>query len=188
MHGSAEARIVRLRPRTSQRRPWHRCRARDSRATNGTYRGVVDSPLPPAVARARFAQFVERALHAARDRGMTDADIQRATGVGQSTFHRWRRGAGKGLPELERVRAFCRGVGVSIDEAMAALGVRLGRDAAEPEPPMPPEIRTILRRLADPAVPDQHKIVIREMLIMIADRLDAVGRNTRNTSKRREAS
>jgi transcriptional regulator with XRE-family HTH domain len=116
----------------------------------------------------RFAQFVARTLAGARDRGMTDRDIHAATGVPPSTFHRWQKGQVATAPDLDKVKRFCEGLGVSVTAAMTALGLAPGRDTTEPEPPLPPEIRTILRRLADPNVPESDKLVIREMLRMLA--------------------
>ncbi|WP_415857525.1 helix-turn-helix domain-containing protein [Salinispora arenicola] len=107
---------------------------------------------------------------------MTDKDIAKATGIGPSTFHRWRRGEGRELPEIEKVRAFCAGLGISPAGALAALGLDPSRDNPEPEPPLPPEVRRILRTLADPNVPDADKLVLQEMLKMLADRADRAGR------------
>jgi transcriptional regulator with XRE-family HTH domain len=148
---------------------------------------VAASPAPsPNVARARFARFVKVALDAARERGMTDADIKAATGVGPSTFHRWKRGEGRELPELEKVQAFCEGLGVSVVGAMTALGLNPAkRDNPEPEPPLPPEVRTILRRLADPNVSQSDKLVIREMLKMLAEQSER--RRPRDTRGEEEA-
>ena len=134
-------------------------------------------PQPPSVARARFAKFVARTLESARRRGMTDKDIAAATGIGASTFHRWRRGEGRELPEIEKVVAFCEGLGVSPAGALAALGLNPAvRDNPEPEPPMPPEVRRVMRLLADPNVPDKDKVFLQETLRMLADRLDRGGR------------
>jgi transcriptional regulator with XRE-family HTH domain len=116
----------------------------------------------------RFAQFVARTLSSARDRGMTDRDIHAATGVPPSTFHRWQKGLVATAPDLDKVKRFCEGLGVSVTAAMTALGMAPGRDNTEPEPPLPPEIRVILRRLADPNVPESDKLVIREMLKLLA--------------------
>lgn len=108
---------------------------------------------------------------------MTDKDIAQATGIGASTFHRWRRGDGRELPELEKVIAFCEGLGVSVTGAMTALGLNpAARDNPQPEPPIPPEVRKILRTLADPNVPDGDKLVLREMLKMLAERAERGGR------------
>lgn len=81
------------------------------------------------------------------------------------------------MPELEKVRAFCEGLGVSVVGAMTALGLNpAARDNPEPEPPMPPEIRRVLRLLADPNVPDKDKVFLQETLRMLVDRLDRGGR------------
>ncbi len=104
---------------------------------------------------------------------MTDKDIARATGVSPSTFHRWRRAEGRELPEMDKVRQFCNGLGLDVTDAAIALGFNpTARDNPSPEPPIPPEIRRILRALADPAVPDGDKLVLREMLILLAERAD----------------
>lgn len=103
---------------------------------------------------------------------MNDKAIHAATGVSPSTFHRWRRGEGRELPETEKVIAFCNGLGISTAGALAALGISPQRDNPEPEPPLPPEVRTILRRLADPNVPQSDKLVIREMLKMLAEQAE----------------
>jgi transcriptional regulator with XRE-family HTH domain len=121
------------------------------------------------VARQRFAQFVQRALADARARGMTDNDIQKATGVGQSTFHRWRRGQGDRLPTIERVQAFCAGLEMPIQPALDALGMS---DVRVPTPPpaLDPDVARVLRRLNDPAVPEAEKTAIRSVLRLLGGR------------------
>lgn len=130
-------------------------------------------PQTPAVARARFAVFVERALNRARDEGMTDRKIYQASGVASSTFHRWRLGQGRGLPELPKVRAFCLATGASVDEAMRALGMTDAAPAPTPEPPLPRDVRIIMRRLADPNTPEAERQFIRMSLQMLAERTPA---------------
>lgn len=122
------------------------------------------------MARARFAVFVERALEGARARGMTDREIQRVSGVATSTFHRWRQRQGRGLPELTKVRAFCAATGASIDEAMRVLGMTDDEPQPTPEPPLPREVRVILRKLADPNTPEIDRQFIRMTLQMLAER------------------
>lgn len=146
---------------------------------------VTPPPISAATGRARFATFVKRALEDARARGMTDREIARQSGVATSTFHRWRLAEGRGLPELDRVRAFCLAVGASVDDAMRALGVSDSRPEATPEPPLPRDVIIILRRLADPNVPEVQKQLIRMTLQMLADQAD-VSRAER--AARREAS
>lgn len=122
--------------------------------------------------RTRFARFVDRALQVARSRGMTDRDIQQATGIMPSTFHRWRRGELRTTPDLGKVRAFCAGIGVDVNDALTALGVTGQRDNPAPEPPMDPDLKLILRRLADPSTPEAEKVFIRESLRMLAERAE----------------
>jgi hypothetical protein len=129
--------------------------------------------LDPAVARARFAVFVDRALEHARAAGLTDREIYRISGVASSTFHRWRTNQGRGLPELPKVRAFCEATGVSIDDAMAALGMTDAAPVATPEPPLPREVRIIMRRLTDPHVSEVEKDFIRRSLQMLAGQVSA---------------
>ena len=178
MHDSAETVFERVLwqtgPGTRRSRPRKRCRPRDNRPENALYRDGVTAgqPVSRDVIRARFAAFVRRALVSARDRGMTDREIAKRTGLAPSTFHRWQRGQGREMPEVEKVRAFCEGTGASIDEAMAALGMSERRNYRSPEPPMPPELRVIMRRLADPNVAASEKLVIREMLKMLAERAE----------------
>lgn len=131
------------------------------------------APVDPAVARARFATFVERALDSARARGMTDREIQRVSGVATSTFHRWRLAQGRGLPELPKVRAFCEATGASVEEAMRVLGMTDSAPEATPEPPLPRDVRIILRRLADPNAPEDEKQFLRMSLQMLAARAAA---------------
>lgn len=155
-------------------------RPRDNRPANATYGDRVSAapdPIPLSVAKARFAIWVKRMLATARDRGETDPSIQKLTGISPSTFHRWQQAKGQKLPELEKVKAFARGLGGSAEEAMRALGVDDKRPSPEPEPPLPPEIRTILRALADPNVSPGNKLIIREMLYMLAER--AAGSSSR---------
>lgn len=120
------------------------------------------------VARVNFSAFVTRALASARARGYTDEAIREHTGVGPSTFHRWRRGDwGRDWPELQKVIDFCRGLGFDEDEAFAALGLTGSRTPTRPDP-MDPDMREILRRLADPNVSASEKHAIRLMLRSLA--------------------
>jgi len=98
---------------------------------------------------------------------MTDRDIAAATGVNPSTFHRWQRGDFR-APGIDKVRAFCAGLDIPPQAALLALGLTEGRTNPEPEPTIEPDIRTILRRLADPNVPEDHKQAMRTVLRMLA--------------------
>lgn len=139
---------------------------------------TAQPPFPEPV-RRRFARFVDRALRRASDAGISHRQIAEASGVGTSTFHRWRRGELRELPELDRVRAFCAATGASFEDAMAALGLTPARDNPEPEPALPQSIRVILRALADPNVPDRDKQMLSEFLQMAADRARTMRRDER---------
>lgn len=128
--------------------------------------------MSPDLIRTRWAHFVQRTLDAARVRGMTDRDIEKATGIMSSTFHRWRRGEVRTTPDITKVRAFCDGLGASMDEAMRVLGMTGQRLNPAPEPVIPPEVRTLLRKLADPNTSETDKLFIQESLRMLADRVD----------------
>ncbi|MFI5839413.1 XRE family transcriptional regulator [Catenuloplanes sp. NPDC051500] len=118
-----------------------------------------------------FKAFVVRALRDARDRGMSDDAIQTATGVGKSTFHRWKREAWRTeKPELQKVEAFCAGLGIPTAVAAAALGFGERSASTTPEPTIEPDIRTILQMLQDPNVPENEKWLIRETLSSLARR------------------
>lgn len=131
----------------------------------------MTEPLDPAVTRARWAAFVDRALRRARDNGISDRKIQDLSGVATSTFHRWRKGDNKGLPKLPQVRAFCAAAGADLDEAMRVLGMTSSAPSFTPEPPLPEDVRIIMRRLADPNTSEIDKQFIRMSLRMLAARL-----------------
>lgn len=122
--------------------------------------------MPSAVDRVRFARFVNRVLASARERGMTDPQIEAATGIRASTFHRWKRG--EVAPTVDKVRQFCAGLGVSPTEALAALGVG-DRAPVEPEPIVDPDIVALLRKLQDPHVNQETKDYIRRTLQVLAN-------------------
>jgi hypothetical protein len=102
---------------------------------------------------------------------MTDADIHRASGISPSTFHRWQRGDFRTAPDVAKIAGFCEGLGVPAATALRALGAEEGRDDPAPEPAMDPDVRKILRALADPNVGDTDKLLIRETLKMLANRV-----------------
>jgi transcriptional regulator with XRE-family HTH domain len=113
----------------------------------------------------RFSRFVERALETARSRGMSAVEIEKATDIRLSTIHRWRRG--EVAPTVDKVRQFCAGLGVSANEALAALG--MGPREATPEPPMDPLVLALLRKMADPTTSEESKDYIRTTLRLLVD-------------------
>lgn len=150
-------------------------------------RVAVDREL----ARVNFARFVQTALDAARARGLTDLAVASATGVGTSTFHRWRRGDwGQEWPKLQQVIDFCRGLSIPEEDAFAALGLRGERTPAAPAP-LDPDVLRLLRALADPNVPKVDKDAIRHLLRSLAIQASVAPANpkpsVRPLRRRREA-
>jgi transcriptional regulator with XRE-family HTH domain len=126
---------------------------------------------------AAFARFVRRAIDDARnERGWTVTDVAAHTGVGRSTVFRWLAGDWQDFPELAKVRGFCAALEVPVAAAFRALGLpdaeSPGRRTGEPagEPPLDADVRVILIRLADPAVPAAEKKLIRDLLHYLASR------------------
>lgn len=148
-------------------------------AVNSTY--GLRMTLPPDLAARRFSRLMERVLEDARAQSMTDADIRQATGVGPSTFHRWKRGEfGKQGPQLDKIRDFFDGLKragletASAAAAMNALGVVAPPEGADDLDPMQnPYVRTVLRKLADPKTSPQMRATITQMLRYLANLTDA---------------
>lgn len=120
-----------------------------------------------------FATFVRRALDDARAmRAWSGTEVSRRTGVSRQTINRWVRGDWASDPEVERVVAFCEGLGLNPATAFAALGwnrAAAPRTAPAP-PPMDPDVEALLRRLVDPNVSDAEKFHIRETIRYLAYR------------------
>jgi hypothetical protein len=151
---------------------------RDNRPKNGTYRDrVAASQIDRDVARARFAASVDRALRIAHANGLTDLEIYEISKVSTSTFHRWRTQQFKNLPTLDKVRAFFSACGADVEDALTAYGIsEKAAPAPTSEPPLPEDVRIILRRLADPNVDEREKDFIRQSLSMLADRAGTTAR------------
>ncbi|GAB3157762.1 hypothetical protein GCM10027290_59510 [Micromonospora sonneratiae] len=122
---------------------------------------------------AAFSQFVRRAVTEARDqRGWTVTDLAAHTGVGRSTVFRWLAGDWHDYPELAKVRRFCEALDVPVTAAFWALGIP-GPELDHPHRTsdrvtVEADLRAILARLADPAVPAEEKKLIRDTLHQLA--------------------
>ncbi|WP_229400441.1 helix-turn-helix domain-containing protein [Micromonospora okii] len=121
-----------------------------------------------------FARFVRRAIDDAREeRGWTVTDLAAHTGVGRSTVFRWLAGDWQDYPELAKVRGFCAALDLPVAAAFRALGLpdagTVPRRRGE-EAPVEADVRVILQRLADPAVPAEEKHHIRDLLRYLARR------------------
>lgn len=124
--------------------------------------------------RVRFSAFVRRALELAKMRGMTVEQIEAATGIGSSTFYRWRDGSWSRDPTPSAVRNFCNGTGASISEAYTALGWSETTQSrpANPSPIEDPDVRAIMRKLMDPNTTAAEKAWIRRQIRALAGKID----------------
>src|SRR5688572_19032876 len=133
-------------------------RIRGTRPEFGNYLSLMpaESPVELDLRRVRFAALVDRALRAAKARGMTIEQIEKATDVGNSTLYVWRKGEWNRDPVQGKVRSFCEGLGVDIDEAYRALGWATTQQTRR-KPPEPmledPDVRALMRKLTDPKTP-----------------------------------
>lgn len=139
-------------------------RIRQTGPADGTYSANVATSDPRI---QMFARFIDRALKEARDRGMGTEEIEERTGIGRSTMYRWRR-AEIESPQRRQVQAFCDGLGIPVRTAAQILGWDGEPPSAEPEPSVDPDLRAVMRRLADPNVSAEEKTTIRQMLKFLA--------------------
>lgn len=153
---------------------WQHSRRRHLTVTRDTHNLSVTGS--PEINKVRFARLIARMLTDARDRGMTDGDIHKATGISPSTFHRWQRGDFRTPPGIDKIKAFCAGLGLPAAPALRALGAEEGRDDPAPEPPMDPDVQIILRALSSPQVDDATKTFVRETLKMLAARVTSTAK------------
>lgn len=111
---------------------------------------------------------MRRALEDAKDREISIKEIERRTGVGSTTFYRWRDGDWSKDPRPSQVDAFCEGLDIPTKAAYRALGWGSdGKPSAEPDSAFEPELRAIQRKLMDPATSDSTRESIRNMLRLI---------------------
>ncbi|WFE45342.1 XRE family transcriptional regulator [Verrucosispora sp. WMMD1129] len=118
--------------------------------------------------RAAFGRFVAKALEDAKHRRLSIKEIERRTGVGSTTFYRWRDGEWSKDPRPSQVDSFCEGLEIPSRAAYRALGWGVdGKPSTEPDTAFEPELRAIQRELMNPGVPDSRKESIRNMLRLI---------------------
>src|SRR5690554_2569289 len=92
------------------------------------------------------------------------ADLAKLTGIGRATLYRWE--GGDQRPErAEMVARWAETVGVDLDEALAAAGLRPMRDVPErptrQEPPADPDLAWLAARLQDPTTSEAERELIR---------------------------
>lgn len=129
-------------------------------------------PPSPEVRRVAFARWVERALHDAKiNRGWTRTKVIEESGVRRTTLYRWLRGDWSDEPEAAKVRDFCDALDIPPMIPFMILWPGKRDRAPEPAPaPMDPDVELVLRRIADPTVPETEKYHIRETIRSLAVR------------------
>jgi len=120
----------------------------------------------PGQRQAAFAACVQRAVRLAKNRGMTVAQIEEATGVGNSTFYAWQKGVWTKDPRPTQVKSFFEGLGMSIEEPYRALGwAAPDKDRTVDPVTSDPDVQELFdlanRKLNDPNVPALEKALIR---------------------------
>jgi transcriptional regulator with XRE-family HTH domain len=99
--------------------------------------------------------FADLIADARRAKGMSQEDLEAASGVSRGTLSRWERGVGD-RPEPENVRAVCAVLGIDPRWAAVSLGYLT---AAEVEGPglLRPEVEQVLAMLEDPTLPAEDR-------------------------------
>lgn len=152
---------------------WERALTWDDGPKPGNYRLLMIAPTNDE-RRVAFGFFIRRVIELARARGLTILGIERTTGVPKSTFYRWRDAVGQSDPDRDQVKQFLDRLDVPREPAFDLLGWKDDDDskpalAVAPEPG-DPDVERLIRKLRDPAIPDDEKRFIRENLRMLAAR------------------
>lgn len=122
--------------------------------------------------RDRWATLVGRAREAA---GLTKVAMAQRIGVDRATITRWEQGVTR--PEsADVVQRVADLLGLDLDEALAAAGLRPSeeRPPQQPREPTDPDVLKLLKLLADPDTPDATKVQIRAMMRALADLADSL--------------
>lgn len=101
---------------------------------------------------------------------LSNADLSRATGIGESNISRWRRGI-SGAPDVESCRRLAHAIGRPMIEVLVACGHLSPSEAREIVPQTPPQMPPTLARLAvvqrvldDPKMPEATRVRLRVLL------------------------
>jgi transcriptional regulator with XRE-family HTH domain len=105
---------------------------------------------------------------AKNQRGWTVSRLAEETGVGRSTLFRWLSGECQQYPALETLRGFCTALDIPVGAAFVALGLRDATPVNTTDAATRADIDRIMVRLADPAVGQAEKVLIRDMLAYLA--------------------
>lgn len=101
--------------------------------------------------------------------GLSKADFGRRLGVDRTTVHRWENGRSR--PDnpaiVQRLAAM---FGVDLEQALSLAGLRpADEEPVETPPPLDPDLKALVRKLASPHVSPEEKTYIRATLRYLAD-------------------
>lgn len=153
-------------------RPW---RIRRERSLISILEDYLDAVAPSIeVRRQRFAEWVQRVLaHAWEQRKLSVPKIAELAGIGSNTIYRWRDGNWKEGPKPEQVVACRDALDIPPAAAFSVLWPGKTESPATTEPmPVDPDLALLMRKLADPNVPEYEKYFIRETLRQLTSRPD----------------
>lgn len=110
--------------------------------------------MPDATPAEAFAALIREGR---RRRGMTQEELETASGVSRATLSRWERSLAES-PDAEHVRAVCAILGIDPRQAALTLGY-LGPEDIEPptNPAVDPLVQEALDILTDVTVPREEK-------------------------------
>lgn len=116
---------------------------------------------------------------------MTKAELGRRLGVDRGTVHRWETNQTR-PDDPNLVSAFAELFGLDVDEALDRAGLKPGTPTLSPsrDGPLDPDVKIVLRRLADPNVSDVEKATIRATLRYLADLADRTPAPQKRARKR----
>ena len=109
--------------------------------------------------------------------GLSKVDLARAANVGRATVFRWENGESR--PEqAELVTRVAEVLGVELDEALAAAGLRPTAqppDRPERQEITDPDLRLLAEKLTDPRVSVDDKALIKAQIRYLATLADRLG-------------
>ncbi len=159
----------------------HVVKARPESNHQDPFATAYRSPVGDGYRRESWAEYLRRMTERP---GWSVARLARDSHIHRATIFKWM--AGKGGANVASVRAIAEALGDDPANALRAAG---NIDAA-PEETMDPDLKLLMRRLADPDAPEAEKTAIRAALRYLAELAEKAEQSDRpgRTLRRRSAS